>query len=614
MNGFKHVLKILLLIFLSSCALFSQNISLENQNPINLLKEGEVYVDKNSVYSFEELYNSESFLKTQDEFINLGYSFESSVWLRFTISNDTNKTQRRYIAIDNTMLDTIELYTPSIDGGYSKELSGVFSRNGFDNVLYFNFPITLKASESQSYYLKVSSSTSPLFFKAYLYNERDFYKKEISRQMFYTLFIGAMLILIVYNFSLFIFSKDKTYLYYVLYMIASLGQYQTYTSMGLYMYSEDTINYVLKYEAYFGIFYMTFLTITMILFSRSFLETHRYKKIDMFLKSMIVLNVTLLLFNTKENSLLDIAMYIEYLMILSLILIGIYLYYKKNDRAGYFIVGWGVMLSGVIGLLLHSLGIVSVQYYFYYIFEVPVLFEATLFSVVLASRLKTLSQELLEKERKYTIELESTVKKRTQELDDALKSESVLRREIQHRVKNNMQFIISLFKLRLSPFANANINAVVKEVTYKIMGMAKAHDMLYAQKVLNNIDANEYFMQLIGELKKGYETKHIRFDVDIRANLDSQSLIYCGLIVNEVIINALKYAFEGKKEGVISLSLYKNENAIVLEIADNGVGMDEDKKESFGSEMIKALVDNELKGTLKLETKQGVRYMIYLPC
>ncbi|MFA5428386.1 MAG: 7TM diverse intracellular signaling domain-containing protein [Sulfurimonas sp.] len=606
------MLKILFFVFFSTVPLFSQTIFLaDNQAPINLLQSGELYIDHGGVESFETLYNSSKFLKTSEEFINLGYAFKSVAWLRFTINNDSNETQKRYITVDNTMLDTIELYKPSEDGNYTKELSGVFQRERFDNILHFNFPVELKPSESQSYYLKVTSTTSALFFKSYLYNERDFYKEEISRQLFYTLFIGAMGILILYNFSLFLFSRDKTYLYYVFYMIASLAQHQTYTSMGLYMYPNDMIQYVIQYESHFGIYYMTILSLAMVLFTRSFLETYRYKKIDLFLKFMIVLNIALSLLNTDENSLLDIGMYEEYFLLIALLFIGFYLYYKKNAQAKYYIIGWGVMLSGVIGILLHNLGIFSVQYHsFYYIFEVTILFEATFFSIVLASRLKTLSVKLLQKEREYSSELESTVKERTKELHVALETENILKKELHHRVKNNMQFIISLFKLRLYPFMSDDINRVIKEVTYKIKGMARAHDMLYSQKSLNTIDTNEYFTQLINELKNGYETEHIRFDIKVETELDSDRLIYCGLIVNEVIINALKYAFDDGQNGVINLNLYKNKDETILELSDNGVGLKENHKQSFGLLMVNTLVTEQLKGTIEFDTKNGTTIKI----
>ncbi len=397
-------------------------------------------------------------------------------------------------------------------------------------------------------------------------------------------------------------------------MIASLGQHQTYTSMGLYMWPNNMIQYVIAYESHFGIYYMTVFALAMILFTRSFLETYRYKKIDLFLKFMIVVNIAFSLLNTDENSLLDIAMYEEYFLLTTLLFIGFYLYYKKNAQAKYYIIGWGVMLSGVLGILLQCLGIYSVQYHsFYYIYEVTILFEATLFSIVLASKLKTLAVKLLEKEEEYTSELESTVEKRTKELHVALERENILRKELHHRVKNNMQFIISLFELRLDPFMTSNINRVIREITYKIKGMARAQDILYVQKSLESIDTGKYFTQLINELKNGYETKHIKFDIKVDAHLSSDQILYCGLIVNEVIINALKYAFDDEREGVISLNLYKNQNQTVLELSDNGKGMGKEKKDSFGTEMIKSLIENELKGKMKVETQSGVHYTFYMP-
>ncbi|OHD95494.1 MAG: hypothetical protein A2019_08495 [Sulfurimonas sp. GWF2_37_8] len=128
-------------------------------------------------------------------------------------------------------------------------------------------------------------------------------------------------------------------------------------------------------------------------------------------------------------------------------------------------------------------------------------------------------------------------------------SENILKKELHHRVKNNMQFIISLFKLKLAPYMNPNIQRVLKEVTFKIQGMSNIHNLLYKQKALTSIDASQYFVTLVNALKNGYETEHIKFDMKIEAELSSDQLIFCGLIVNEVVMNAIKHAFNDKKEG-----------------------------------------------------------------
>ena len=194
-----------------------------------------------------------------------------------------------------------------------------------------------------------------------------------------------------------------------------------------------------------------------------------------------------------------------------------------------------------------------------------------------------------------------------------LEAENILRRELHHRTKNNMQFILSLFKLKLAAFMRPDIQRVVKEITFKIKSMARAHDMLYAQKSLNDVNTSKYFTQLIDELKNGYETDHIRFDIRVETQLNGDQILYCGLIVNEIVINALKYAFDDEQEGIISLNIYQNKNQIILELSDNGKGMDESKKDSFGSVMIKSLIEHELKGSMKLETVNGVRYTVTMP-
>lgn len=195
-------------------------------------------------------------------------------------------------------------------------------------------------------------------------------------------------------------------------------------------------------------------------------------------------------------------------------------------------------------------------------------------------------------------------------------SENIVKKELHHRVKNNMQFILSLFKLKLAPFMNPDIQQVIKEVTYKIQGMASVHDMLYKQKMLASIDASQYFITLVNALKNGYETEHIKFEIKIDAQLSNDQLIFCGLIVNEVVMNAIKHAFSDKENEngwIIKLNVYSDEKQTILEISDNGTGMDESRQLSFGSEMIESLIQNELKGKMKLETDKGVRYTFYIP-
>jgi len=209
----------------------------------------------------------------------------------------------------------------------------------------------------------------------------------------------------------------------------------------------------------------------------------------------------------------------------------------------------------------------------------------------------------------------SDISKQKEQEKQLFKAENLVKKELYHRVKNNMQFILALFKLQLAPFMNSDIQQVIKEVTYKIQGMASVHDMLYKQKILTSIDASQYFITLVNALKNGYETEHIKFELKIDAQLSSDQLIFCGLIVNEVVMNAIKYAFNDKEEKgwIIALNIYSDEKQTILEISDNGIGMDETRKISFGTEMIESLIQNELKGKMKLETDKGVRYTFYIP-
>lgn len=198
-----------------------------------------------------------------------------------------------------------------------------------------------------------------------------------------------------------------------------------------------------------------------------------------------------------------------------------------------------------------------------------------------------------------------------QQQQDIISTENILKKELHHRIKNNMQFIISLFKLRLHPHMNDDIKRVIKEISSKIKGMSIAHDMLYSSKALMSIDTKEYFLKLIDALKNGYTLDNVEFNVSVKAELNGEQIIYAGLIANEVIINALKYAFDSKG-GVINLELFKEGDTTVIKIGDNGKGMSGCQISSFGSDMIRSLAENELKARMEVTVDSGVCYSFYI--
>ncbi|MGB8952453.1 MAG: two-component regulator propeller domain-containing protein [Candidatus Aminicenantales bacterium] len=210
-------------------------------------------------------------------------------------------------------------------------------------------------------------------------------------------------------------------------------------------------------------------------------------------------------------------------------------------------------------------------------------------------------------------------------LKTLLKEKEVLLKEIHHRVKNNMQIVSSLLNLQASHVKSEKIRDMFKKSRNRIFTMALIHEKLYQSKDLAWIDFGQYIRGLIVHLSNSYRidahSVHLRGEVD-EVFLDVNEAIPCGLIVNELVSNALKYAFpEGRRrikragrKNEICIRMDKDENGqVTLSVRDNGVGLPEDldirKTESLGLQLVSDLV-TQLDGSIELERSRGTEFKI----
>ncbi|MEA3354791.1 MAG: sensor histidine kinase [Campylobacterota bacterium] len=179
-----------------------------------------------------------------------------------------------------------------------------------------------------------------------------------------------------------------------------------------------------------------------------------------------------------------------------------------------------------------------------------------------------------------------------------------------NRVKNNMQFIISMYRLKLSGFMNKNLKTALNETEGSIQAMSATHEMLYDQNDLENIDSKKYLENLSERLSRSFDTSNIKIDLNIDTSLDIEKSIFIGIILNELFTNSFKYAFLDNK-GKIDISLKKTEGEFELIYKDNGIGFEKENiKDSFGIKLIETLVIDELKGQIKLDSSSGTFYKI----
>jgi PAS domain S-box-containing protein len=201
-------------------------------------------------------------------------------------------------------------------------------------------------------------------------------------------------------------------------------------------------------------------------------------------------------------------------------------------------------------------------------------------------------------------------------IKDSLKEKEVLLKEIHHRVKNNMQIISSMLRLQSVHIHDERDIELIRDSINRVRSMALVHEKLYRSHDLAKINFLEYLKSLTKELFKTYEANQekIRLILDSRAiHLGIDKAIPCALIINEIISNALKYAFPDNRRGEIQIEFGRNERNFRLVMSDNGVGIPEDldfrNTKSMGLQLVNLLTE-QLNGEIELDRNNGTKFTI----
>ena len=211
-----------------------------------------------------------------------------------------------------------------------------------------------------------------------------------------------------------------------------------------------------------------------------------------------------------------------------------------------------------------------------------------------------------------------TERKRAEEqIKASLKEKEILLKEIHHRVKNNMQVIISLLRLQGRYIKDEKYVEIFRECQNRIKSMVLVHEKLYKSENLASIDFGRYIKDLASTLFRTYKfTSKIALLIDVEdVSLSIDSAIPCGLIINELVSNSLKYAFPESKEGEIKITLRStNENEVELIVSDNGVGIPENvdfrNTKSLGLQLVTTLAEDQLESNIELSRTEGTEFRI----
>ena len=183
--------------------------------------------------------------------------------------------------------------------------------------------------------------------------------------------------------------------------------------------------------------------------------------------------------------------------------------------------------------------------------------------------------------------------------------------EIHHRVKNNLQLINSLLNIQFHKLESQRAKQAVIEGKNMVQTMGLIHENLYRSNEPGEVDMSKYFEDLSDNLKLCYGYQDMNINIDTHnIQLDIDTVIPLGLIANELLTNSMKHAFKDVGSPVIDIDLKKNENQLIFEVSDNGIGNTETQNgNSFGLSLVKEMT-NRMNGELSIDTNNGTRTTI----
>ncbi len=236
--------------------------------------------------------------------------------------------------------------------------------------------------------------------------------------------------------------------------------------------------------------------------------------------------------------------------------------------------------------------------------KIPVEINATLFNYLGVPTVLSIARDISER------------KKVEAQIQRSLREKEILLREIHHRVKNNLAVISSLLRLQAVGANNESLSEALEESQQRIKSMALVHEHLYQAKDFSCINYKDFIAEIVKQLESIYHKSNRPIVTKLNLEdltLDIDSAIPCSLIINELITNAYKYAFPDSRSGKLIISFAKKDDAYILAVKDNGIGLPEGfdyrKSTTLGLQIVNVLC-KQLRGTLQMRSDGGTEAVI----
>jgi two-component sensor histidine kinase len=602
----KYILPFTLVFLSLNKILFAIDID-ENSSNLSLLDKSSIFIDSSQTLTLQDI-KQKKFTEHKSIDINLGYQANKTLWIQFTLHNKSNKSIIKTLEFENEETEHIILYQANevLRGGF-------FYYDENRRSLTPSFLISLKSNESKIYYIQTLAQIKPLKANITLWNEIDFVKYDMKDRIYRFMFVGIIFVLLLYNLMILVFTRDKAYLYYSFYLFALIFYSNYYSGMlSFYLLSSEGAIWAIKIHTVASVFFVFFC----LLFTKEFLQTKQFKNLNKIINITMYTLPFIAIFS--YDNLVFNSHSVTSLLLIGLLLVysGFYALYKGVEEAKYYVIGWTVMLISLTLFGFQAFGIYNLkEYSLTYLPEIAFVLETLLFSMALAHRIKlnneeklTLNAKLIAFQESEKADLNRLVEEKTNDLKFLLNEKEILYKELNHRVKNNFMMILSLLKLQISRIKISETKNALKITENRIKSIANLYEMLVLDTQEININTQEYLENIYHNISLNFD-KEVEIHYEIDYNIALNSLIYIGLVFNELVTNSFKYAFLTKK-GKIFVTVKKVKKIIYLSIIDNGIGFTRGRKNTLGLIIVETLIEGQLEGKLSINASLGTEVNI----
>jgi two-component sensor histidine kinase len=404
--------------------------------------------------------------------------------------------------------------------------------------------------------------------------------------------------MLIYNFFIFISIKDLSYLYYVLFNVGWV--------LAMFTLNGLAFQYLWPHASWWTnnslLFFFCWAFFWGIQFSRTFLNTmQNIPAMDWGLRALLGLAVVGMVTALVASYALSVRL-TNVIGICSLFMwvCGFMCWLQGARPARYYMPAWTALILGIAVLSLKNFGLLPHNTFTIWAPQIGSATEITLLSLGLADRIKILQQEKESAQKEL--------------LATRLNQQEVLLKEVHHRVKNNLQVIASLLSLQSGYVRDEQALVMFLESQQRVESMALLHEQLYHSPNSDRIDFTAYAHTLLTHVSQAYGAKATVQSTMDEMVMSLDTAVPCGLILHELMSNALKHAFPDGTPGTIAVTLRAgSEGHYTLKVHDTGVGfppeVDFRHTTSLGLQLVHMLVE-QLDGTIDLTTEGGTTFTV----